>query len=277
LTHSSSSFQTADGFKIHTAAWLPDQQPRAVVLLVHGLSEHSGRYAHVATRFVEQNYAVYALDHRGHGQSEGLRSYFDSLDQPVNDLKQYLDAIKAADPDKRIFVYGHSLGSLITLVFLLRYQQEVSGAIISANTLGVEFAQPRFLITASSVLNNLIPKQAVAPPLPSAALSHDPVIVKDYDTDPLNYRGKVRVRMGYLILQASRQVRERMHELTLPLLIFHGGADKICPPNGSQLLYESVESPDRTLKFYPGLYHETHNELEKETVLADIVNWLNAH
>lgn len=271
------SFQTSDGLKIHTIAWLPDQPPRAVVLLVHGLSEHSGRYPHVAAKLVEQGYAVYALDHRGHGRSEGLRSYFDNLDQPVNDLKQYFDTVKAAHPGQKLFIYGHSLGSLITLAFLLRYQQEFRGAVISGNPLAVEFSQPKLLVLAAGVLNSLIPKQAITAPLPSVYLSHDPAVIKDYDTDPLNYRGKVRVGMGYFILQAARDVRARMNELQLPLLIFHGEADKICPPKGSQLLYDGVGSTDKTLKFYPGLYHETHNELEKETVLANIVNWLNAH
>lgn len=277
MNHTTGSFQTHDGLKIHTVAWLPDQHSRAVVLLVHGLSEHSGRYSHVAARLVEQGYAVYALDHRGHGRSDGLRSYFDNIDQPVNDLTQYFDTVKAADPGKKLFIYGHSMGSLISLAFLLRYQQEFSGAILSGNPLAVEFSQPKVLVLVAGILNGLIPKQAITAPLPSNYLSHDPAVIKDYDTDPLNYRGKVRVGMGHFILQAARYARAHMDELKLPLLIFHGEADKICPPKGSQLLYDSVRSTDKTLKFYPGLNHETHNELEKETVLANIVNWLNAH
>ncbi len=277
MNHTTHSFQSADGLKIHTVAWLPEGNSRAVVLLVHGLSEHSGRYPHVAAKLVEQGYAVYALDHRGHGRSEGLRSSFDNIDQPLNDLKRYFETVKAAHPGQKLFIYGHSLGSLITLAFLLLYQQEFSGAVISGNPLAVEFSQPKLLVLAAGILNGLIPKQAITPPLPSSYLSHDPAVVRDYDTDPLNYRGKVRVGMGYLILQTGREVRARMNELQLPLLIFHGAADKICPPDGSQLLYDGVRSTDKTLKFYPGLYHETHNELEKETVLTNVVNWLNAH
>jgi alpha-beta hydrolase superfamily lysophospholipase len=272
-----SSFQTADGTTIHTVSWLPDAEPRAVILLVHGLSEHSGRYQHVAGRLVEQGYVVYALDHRGHGKSDGLRSHFDTFDQPVNDLKQYFDSVKAANSGKKIFIYGHSMGSLVTLAFLLRYQQEITGAIISGNPLAVEFAQPKALVTLGGIFNNLIPKVALTPPLPSSYLSHDPAVVKAYDTDPLNYRGNVRVSIGYGILQASRAVRSRLNELNLPLLIFHGAEDKLCPPEGSRMLYAGVTSADKTLKIYSGLYHETHNEPEWEMVMTDIINWLNAH
>ena len=276
MQHNSGSFTTADGLNIHTESWLPDSDPRAIVLISHGVGEHIGRYAHVATRLIADGYAVYGLDHRGHGKSDGLRSYFDDLNDPVNDLKVYFDQIKATQPGKKVFLYGHSLGSLIALLFTLRYQSELAGLISSSTPLEVESSQPKLLIAAAGVLNNVIPKTAITP-LPAIYISTDPAEVKAYETDPLVYHGNVRVRVGYQIVQNSRLVKARLSEIKLPLLVFHGGADKICPPAGSETLYRGATSSDKTLKIYPGMYHETHNEVEKSIVLDDIAAWLQAH
>jgi acylglycerol lipase len=279
MMHQTGSFKAADGTTIHTESWLPESDVRAVVLISHGVAEHIGRYAHVAARLVAEGYAVYGLDHRGHGKTGGEpRAYFDNFDQPVDALKQYLDQVKAAQPGKKIFLYGHSLGSLIALVFTLRYHSELAGLISSGTPLEAEASQPALLVALAGVLNNAIPKVAITP-LPTSCLSHDPAEVKKYETDPLNYHGNVRVRIGHLILQNSRIVKARAAELTLPLLIIHGEGDKICPPAGSETLYRGAGSKDKTLKLYPGLFHEIHNETaaEQKIVLDDIVSWLNNH
>lgn len=276
MQHTIGAFKTTDGVNIHTEAWLPDGDVRAVVLMVHGLAEHIGRYAHIADRLTRDGYAFYGLDHRGHGKSDGLRAYFENFDQPLNDLKTYLDQVKAQNPGKKIFIYGHSLGSLITLNFVLRYPSEFAGMIISGTTLGVEGGQPKLLITMGEIMNNILPKLPVAP-LDAKDLSHDPVAVTAYDTDPLIHRGNVRVRMANQIVQYSRHVREHLNQFKLPVLIIHGGEDKICPTPGSAILSQGIGSTDKTVKVYPGLYHEIHNEFEKETVLNDITNWLNQH
>lgn len=272
------SFQSKDGTKIYTETWLPDGAAKAVVIIVHGLGEHIGRYHHVAPRFVAAGYAVYGLDHHGHGNSGGdPRTYFDTFDQPLNDLKQYLDSIKAAHPGKKIFMYGHSLGSLITLAFALRNQKDLSGLVLSGAPLAVESTQPALLVTAAGVLNKIAPKMAITAPLPSSTLSRDEAVMRAYDTDPLVEHGNVRVRMGYQIFSVSRDVKAQLSQLKLPLFIFHGADDKLCPPAGSQMAYDGAGSSDKTLKFYDGLRHETHNEPEQGMVIDNIINWLNAH
>ncbi|MCA0457574.1 MAG: alpha/beta hydrolase [Chloroflexi bacterium] len=278
MKHTTGSFKSVDGTTIYTESWLSDADPRAVVIIVHGVGEHIGRYQHVAPKFVEAGYAVYGLDHHGHGKSGGdTRTYFDAFDQPINDLKQYVDTVKAAHPGKKLFIYGHSLGSLITLVFALRCQQLLSGLILSGVPLAVESSQPTLLIAVAGLLNRIAPKFGATPPVPSSTLSRDEAVTRAYDTDPLVEHGNMRVRTSYLIVTNSREVVARAGELKLPVFIFHGSADTLCPPAGSQTLYDRIGSTDKTLKFYEGLLHETHNEPEKEMVINNIIQWLNAH
>jgi acylglycerol lipase len=276
MPHKTDSFKTADGLNIFTESWLPDGDVKAVVLIVHGLAEYSGRYAHVAAKLNPAGYAVYGLDHRGHGKSDGLRAYFDSFEQPLNDLHQFLERVTAEQPGKPIFIYGHSLGALISLAFLLRYQAEFAGAVISGAPLEVEGSQSKMLISMGNVMNSIAPKMAITP-LDSKWLSHDTAVVTDYDNNSLIHRGNVRVGMGYQIVHVSRDVKAHMAEIKLPILIIHGSEDRLCPLSGSTVLNQGVGSSDKTLKIYPGMYHEVHNEVEKETVLNDILAWLNAH
>jgi lysophospholipase len=227
---------------------------------------------------VEAGYAVYGLDHHGHGKSGGdPRTYFDSFDQPLNDLKQYLDSIKASQPGKKIFMYGHSLGSLITLVYALKHQKDLAGLVLSGSTLAVEAAQPAIRVTIGGILDKIAPKFAATPPVPSTTLSRDEAVSRAYDTDPLVEHGKVRARMGYQIVINSRYVKSHLNELKLPIFIFHGEEDKLTPPLGSQILYDGAGSADKTLKFYDNLRHETHNEPEQGMVIDNIIQWLNVH
>lgn len=275
MTHAVSSFRTSDGVNIHTVSWLPEDS-KAAVVIVHGLAEHSGRYAHVAARLNAAGCAVYSLDHRGHGRSDGLRAYFEDFDQPVNDLRQYIDdTVSAAQPGRRLFIYGHSLGSLITLVYALRHGRDLAGLIISGTPLDVESSQPRALIQIGDLLNNLLPKLGIAR-LDSKGLSHDVAVVQAYDSDPLVYRGAVRVRMAHHIVHVSRMVKAQAAQLTQPLLILHGEADPICPVTGSRTLHDAASASDKTLRIYPGLFHEIHNEPQQADALDDVAAWLAA-
>lgn len=274
MKHATGVLQTPDGANLYIESWLPDSEPKAVVLIVHGLAEHIGRYAHVAAYLVERGYGVYGLDQRGHGKSPGLRAYFESFNQPIADLKQFFDQVAAAHPGKPVFLYGHSLGALLGLAYGLTCQHELAGAIIAGVTLGVEGAQPASKVAIGAVLNRIIPTLPTVP-LDSKGLSHNPAVVAAYDHDPLVYRGSVRARMGNYIVSVGRAVRRRLHEITLPILILHGGSDPICPPAGSEILYRSAASSDKTLKIYPNLLHEIHHEAEQETVFADMTAWLD--
>jgi acylglycerol lipase len=271
--HITSSFQTADKLKIHTEAWLPDGEMKAVVLLSHGIAEHTGRYKHVGEYFAAHGYAMYGLDHRTHGQSGGEpRVYITDFNQVVEDLKQYFDSI----PHQRIFIYGHSMGSFIATLFTLRYQDRLAGFISSGAPLTLDTQFPKIVATIGNVISALAPTLPLIP-LELSTISRDPAVVAAYNADPLVFAGKVRARMAAGYNNALAPAREQLPTLRLPILVMHGGDDKIAPPSGSQLLYEKASSADKTLKIYPGLYHELHNEPEKQRILADIVAWLDAH
>lgn len=273
--HNTGSFTTPDGLSIYTQNWLPADEPKAIVLIAHGLGEHSDRYVHVGNALTQRGYGVYTLDHRGHGRSEGLRVYFDNFQNPVDDLKLYFDSIRAQHPGKDIFLYGHSMGSLISLYFTLRYQSELAGLIISGTPLTIDQPYPQFALKALGFLDTRFPQMPLAA-LSARGVSRDKAIVTAYEKDPLVANSRVRVRMTYQMASSARELRGKVQDITLPLLVLHGTADPICPVSGGKLLYQTVQSPDKTLKLYEGLYHEVHNEPEQETVLADVGKWLES-
>jgi lysophospholipase len=272
----SDSVQTTDGLRLHVTVWLPDGAPQAVVLLVHGIAEHAGRYQHVAQRLADIGCAVYAPDHRTHGRSEGQpRVYITDFQQAAADLLPVLALAQQAHPGLPAFIYGHSMGSFLSTLFTLNHQDRLNGFISSGSPLLIDTIVAPLLVTASSVLASLAPRLPVVD-LQLEAISRDPAVVTAYMADPYCAPGKVKAGMGYAYLQAVRPVRARLGELHLPLLVLHGAADRIAPSSGSELLYEQARSADKTLKLYPGLYHEIHNEPEQADVLADITAWLEA-
>ncbi len=269
------TIQTNDGLHLHTINWLPATTPRAIVLLVHGLGEHSGRYAHVATALTAAGYGVYAVDHRGHGQSDGPRTYIPSIQHPVDDLGQFFRQIQADHPDQPIIVFGHSMGALIGLLFVLSHQDELAGFISSGSPLDSTDVLPGFLVSLVRLISRIAPRLPVGP-LDVDALSRDPAVVADYKADPLNYTSPHRAGTLAAIFNGSQQARQRLSQLSLPLYVYHGTDDQICPPSATQIIYHQSTSDDKLVKLYEGLYHEAHNEPEKNTVITDIISWLSA-
>jgi alpha-beta hydrolase superfamily lysophospholipase len=268
------NFQSSDGYNLHTMRWLPDGDIKGVMVIAHGLAEHSGRYQHVAEHLNGAGYGVYALDHYGHGQSDGRRCYFNDFDQPVRDLAQYVQWVQAQHPDYPLWLYGHSMGALISLLLVLDHQPTLSGLIVSGITLGLSDKVPPFLARFNEWMDGIAPWLPVAP-LGIGGLSRDPAVITRYKLDPLVFTGLVRVRMSHFILAESARARPRLSEIQLPLLILHGGKDLICPFSGSSLLYHNATSKDRRLKIYGPMHHEIHQEPDQMMVLEDVVAWLD--
>ncbi len=276
MQHTTGSFTGLDGATIFTQRWLPDDTPpRAVVLIAHGLGEHSGRYAHVAAHLTAHGYAVYALDHRGHGQSSGPRAVVTDFDEFVADLRTYFEQVRAEQPDLPIVLYGHSMGSAISLLFAFRYQADLAGLITTGTALRLPASNAitRPLIKAASTLT----PTARLIPIDPKGISRDPAVVERYRADPLVYHGAIPLIMLAELEQAAERCTEQLPSLRLPYLALHGGADPLTLPAGAAIVRERSGSPDTTVKVYDGLYHEIHNEPEQGQVLDDITGWLDAH
>jgi len=276
VNHTEDGFTTPDGVRLYTQAWSPDGRPRAAIFLIHGLAEHSGRYAHVAAYLAERGYAVHGMDLRGHGHSEGLRGYIDSLDVFIGDLYQYFKTVRTATGDVPCFVLGHSMGALLSLIFAGRYQSEVAGVIVSGTAVRIGSAVPGYMKLIGQVLSRIAPKAPLMP-IEAGTVSKDPLVRVAYETDPFNYRGKIRARLGAELLAMGDRAREAAAGLTIPVLLMHGGADTLADPAGLAELDGLVTSPDKTVRLYEGLYHEIFNEPEKAVVLGDVAAWLDAH
>jgi alpha-beta hydrolase superfamily lysophospholipase len=256
-------------------AWTVDA-PVGVVLLVHGLHEHSGRYAHVAQRLAAAGYATYAVDHPGHGRSPGSRGNIGSMAATVDGVTALAALAADRHPGVPLFVYGHSLGGLIALQYLTGSPDpRIRGAVISAPALDTSAAsgvQRR----VAPLLSRLLPDLGVLS-LDAETISRDPAVVEDYRTDPLNNTGKVRARTGSEMMLTVAAMPARLRSLTMPLFVLHGGADRLVPTAASEMVSAHAGSTDLTRTVYPGLFHEPHNEPEKEQVLDDVVAWLDAH
>jgi len=263
---------SADGTRLYWQTWEPESAPRAAVILVHGAAEHSGRYAHVAERLVAEGYAVYALDHRGHGRSNGRRAMIDRLDRLVDDLGLFVARVREEHEGRPPFLVGHSLGGAVSLTYAIRHGDTIAGLVVSGPAVATD-AVPAALKKVTAVLST------VAPNLPAFkieddAVSRDPEVVRAYQNDPLNFPGKLPARTLGEIMRAMDTIPRDAVALRTPLLLLHGGDDRLCPPEGSRIVHANAGSADKTLKVYDGLYHEIFNEPEQQMVLDDLVGWL---
>ncbi|MEA2374728.1 MAG: acylglycerol lipase [Thermoleophilaceae bacterium] len=270
--HEDGHFQGERGLRIEWQAWMPAAVPAATVVLAHGASEHSGRYAWTAERLADAGYATYAIDHRGHGRSEGPRAVIDRMDNAVADLHQ-LVGLAASRAGRRPYLLGHSMGGAVALAYALRHQVDLEGLILSAPLAALEAASPITRVM-SAVLSTVAPSLGVFE-IDSTAVSRDPEVVRAYDEDPLNHHGKLPARTIAELSATVGRFEAEVPTLTLPLLTMHGSADRLTPPEGSEMVHERAGSADKSILRYEGLYHELLNEPERDRVAADIVAWLD--
>ncbi|HEX9975406.1 MAG TPA: alpha/beta hydrolase [bacterium] len=274
--HEEGSFKTNDGLNLFEQRWQPAKNSKAVIVIIHGYAEHSGRYAHVADYLVNHGYAVETFDLRSHGKSDGKNTFIRSFDEFLSDVDLFLKRVKERHQGKDIFLLGHSMGGTITTLFTITRKPDLKGVLLSGATLKISADISPFLIRISSVIGKILPKLPTIK-IDSGSISRDSEVVKKYNNDPLVYRGGIPGRTGAEFNRAIKLIQKDMEAIDLPILIMHGTADRLSDPEGSKQLYERVQSKDKTLKLYEELYHEILNEPEKEKVLADIVEWLDAH
>ena len=266
---------TPDGLRLHQQTWLGNA-PKAAIVLVHGYAEHSGRYHHVAERFTEAGYDVYAFDLRGHGRSEGKpRVYVLSIEEHTGDLERFLASVRERAGSLPLFLLGHSMGGAISARFLVGDDHGLAGTILSAPAVrraGI-FGRPVegfFLFIAGLVPRWHFPK------LDDAKVSRDPEVVERYDNDPLIYRDGMPLGTAAAIVRSARYVDKNAGQIELPIFIGHGTDDALVNFIASERLHDRVGSKDKTLKLYRGLYHEILNEPERDQVMQDMIDWLDA-
>ncbi|UCE98181.1 MAG: lysophospholipase [Dehalococcoidia bacterium] len=262
------------GFNLYYRGWLPKQNPRTIVFIIHGLAEHSGRYTEIATFLVEENYCVFCHDHQGHGFSGGSRGYIRHFATYTKDLISFIDIISEKYPHIPIFLLGHSIGGTIAIDYCIENQGNVDGLILSAPTLLKGESIKKWQIILAKILSVIAPKAGVDR-LDSSTISKDPAVVNAYRNDKLVYSGKLSARLGSEILKTIELLPQEMNKIKLPVLIMQGSEDKLVSPDGSKKTFQMVSSTDKTLKIYEGLYHEIMNEPEKDMVYKDISEWIS--
>ena len=270
------SFKGYKNLNLYYQCWLPTRVPKAVLVVVHGLAEHSGRYMNMVNYFIPKGYAIYALDCRGHGKSQGLRGYVERFSHFVNDLDTFLYVIRSMHQDTKIFIVGHSVGGTITTVYAVHHQNKFDGLILSGPTLKAGTSVSPALIIVARILSVLFPKMGLYV-IDASAISRDEAVVNAYVNDPLVYRGKIRARLGTEIIKVMQTLPSQMWKVHLPVLIMHGTADQLSSPRGSEVLYDRLSATDKTLKLYHGFYHEIFNEPGHDHVFADMDAWLLNH
>jgi acylglycerol lipase len=276
MNHIEGNFTGVRNINIYYQAWLPAGDAKAVLLITHGLGEHSGRYMNVVNHFVPLGYAVYAYDLIGHGKSGGAREVIDRFEDFSATLTAYYEMVKGWQKGKPIFLLGHSLGGLTAAFYLLDNQSKFRGAIISAPLIKAGENVSRATVIIGRILSVIAPAAGLLP-LDANLISKDPEVVKAYVDDPLVFHKKIPARMAAEMLRAMMRVLAEGEMITLPLIALQGSEDKLVDSSSARLLIDKVKSKDKTLQVYKGLEHEVLNEPERARVLKDVETWLKAH
>lgn len=275
-TRSERSFDGVGGVRIVYDVWTPTAEPTGVVILCHGYAEHARRYDHVAERFADVGLITYALDLRGHGRSGGKRVYLRNISEYATDFHHLVGIATAAHPGLKRVVLGHSMGGGVVFTYGVEHPDDYAAMVLSGPAVYAQDAVSPVMTVVAKVLGTILPGLPVEQ-LPAEAVSRDPEVVAAYQADPLVYQGKLPAGIAKALIGIGETMPQRAAALTAPLLIVHGGQDKLIPVGGSRRLLECVGSTDANLKVYPELYHEVFNEPERAVVLDDVVSWIEVH
>jgi alpha-beta hydrolase superfamily lysophospholipase len=267
------SFKGGGDLNIFARVWRPDGAPRAVVVIAHGVNSHSAYYTWVGEQLSAAGLAVYALDHRGRGRSDGERYFVNSVDEYVKDIATFIQLAKSREPGLPVFLLGHSAGGVMSSVYTLEHQSELAGFI--CESFAFQIPAPDFALAVLKGLSHVAPHAHVLR-LPIKEFSRDPKVIEAMFADPMIADEVQPTSTVAALVRADERLKKEFPLIKLPVLILHGTADKVTKPSGSQLFYDTAGSTDKTLKLYEGHAHDLLNDYGKETVLADIRGWIDA-
>jgi acylglycerol lipase len=265
------SLDGGGGLRIFTRSWCPETQPRGVIVLVHGFNSHSGYYLWAAEQLLASGLAVYALDLRGRGKSDGERYYVDKFSEYQSDVDMLVKLARSREPGLPIFMLGHSAGGVIACNYTLDHQSELAGLI--CESFAYQVPAPDFALTVLKGLAHLAPHAHVLK-LKKEDFSRDPKVTKALLDDPLLADEVQPTKTVAEMVRADERLKRDFKLFTLPLLIIHGTKDKVTRPEGSQEFNANASSADKTLKLYEGYWHDPLNDIGKEAVMADIRAWI---
>ncbi|HUG35012.1 MAG TPA: lysophospholipase [Anaerolineales bacterium] len=268
-----------DGTQFLMQGWEPDHgKPKAVIALIHGLGEHTGRYAHAGNALTGSGYALIGFDLRGHGKSGGARGHFPSLGVVLQDIRQFFQQVTRLHPETPQFMYGPSLGALLALAYGLQFSGGLKGVIATGASLRSPLQEQKAKIAMVNLLGSIVPGLTLPSGLDPNTISRDPEVVKKYIADPLVH-DRASLGLGKAALDAIELCFARARGFPIPLLIMHGAADQLTYPSGSEDFAKLARAggADVTLKLWDGLHHEIHNEPEQAEIFRTMIDWLDGH
>jgi len=260
------------GLKIFVRSWRPAGKPRGVVAIVPGFNSHSGQYLWVADQLVSSGLAVYAVDLRGRGQSDGERFYVEQFWDYLSDVQDLVTLAKSREPGLPVFLLGHSAGGVISCVYTLEHQADFAGLI--CESFAFQVPAPDFVLAVVKGISHLAPHAHVLR-LKNEDFSRDPKVVQSMNDDPLIANEVQPTKTVAEMVRADERLEREFPLIKLPVLILHGTDDKATKPSGSQLFYDTAGSTDKTLKLYDGHFHDLLNDVGKEVVMRDIQDWIS--
>jgi len=260
--------------QLFVRSWRPEGPARGLVVIVHGFNSHSGHYLWVGDQLAAAGLAVYAVDLRGRGQSDGERFYVEKFADYQSDVSTLMALAKSREPGLPVFILGHSAGGVIASVYALDHQADLAGLICESFAFRVP--APDFALAVIKGLSHLAPHAHVLK-LPIPGFSRDPAVVEALNHDPLIAHEVQPTLTVAEMVRADERLEREFPLFKLPVLIIHGTADTVTRPSGSQLFYDTAGSADKTLKLYEGYFHDPLNDIGKDAVIADIKSWIDAH
>ncbi|MEI6434039.1 MAG: lysophospholipase [Bacteroidota bacterium] len=261
------------GQSFYAREWSPDEESRGVIVLIHGLSEHAGRYSHVGAFFAGSGYTVMVADLRGHGKSFGKRGHFPSIQRVMDDITLFIEEARKRHPGLLIFLYGHSMGGNFVLNYLIRNQPDVAAAVVTSPWLRLTFAPPHYKVILARMVNKAFPSMTQPDGVIPSFLSHDEEICRKYIADPLVH-SLISVRSYLEISLAGEYALKHARKVACSLLLMHGDDDSLTSFAATEEFSKNLTCK-HTFKAWKGLFHELHNEVEKESVLRFIKEWIN--
>ncbi|MFM6199971.1 MAG: lysophospholipase, partial [Dolichospermum sp.] len=271
-------FSGVGGLDLYYQSWHPGGEVRGILAIVHGLGGHSGLYKTIVEHLLPREYAVYALDLRGHGRSSGQRGYINTWTEFRDDLQAFLKLIQQQQPGYPIFLLGHSLGGVIALDYTLHYvkdQSTLAGVIGFSPSIG-QVGVPLSRVVLGKLFSRVWPRFSLHIGLDFSAGSRNQKILDSYTQDKLRHT-LATARLSTEFFATVDWIHTHAEKWQVPLLILHGGADRIALPAGSQMFYEKVNYPDKLRIEYPGAYHNLHDDINCVEVITDLVDWMNQH